>query len=76
MTSKKLCNRLLYVEGVLMAIDLAELFTTPDAMADFLMLPDADQRRILADSAASGNLRGVVMACSIGDRNERDGRAI
>ena len=70
MTSKNFCRRLLYVEGVLLAIDLAEMFDTPDALADFLMLPDADQRRILADRASTGELRGVVMACSIGDKKD------
>ncbi len=52
-----------------MHIDYSEMFSTPDRLADFCMLPVEEQSRLEADylQATSTN---IEMACDLSKRNQ------
>jgi hypothetical protein len=45
--------------------DYTRLFSSPDELADFLMLEVEEQDRLMAEFALAGRLAGVSLACRI-----------
>ena len=54
--------------------DYTRLFSSPDELADFLMLEVEEQDRLMAEFALSGRLAGASLACRIDEPGEA-GRA-